>query len=69
MTPAGDATARLTDDETVTVHLDRTVARHILRTRLWREQARGGWESPEGRHYWHTDEALAVALTRMGAKR
>jgi hypothetical protein len=53
-------------DGTVSVHLPTDVAERLLAERGWNLITVGrstGWESPDGFRYWHTDEALALALT------
>lgn len=54
-------------DGTISVHLPPDVAERLLAERGWTTFANNGstshgWVSPAGRHYWHTSEALTVAL-------
>jgi hypothetical protein len=54
------------ENGTTSVYLPADVAPRILKARGWTmrrdDDPRYGWTSPEGRHFWATDEALTVAL-------
>lgn len=55
------------EDGTVSVYLPRDVAERLLAERGWDVNGDGGWVSPNGRVYWHTDQALQVALVAENA--
>jgi hypothetical protein len=47
---------------TTSVHLPREQGMRLLEVRGWYIGSNGEWLSPSGSSYWHTDEALTVAL-------
>ncbi len=53
---------RTESDPDVSIHLTAHAARALLAARGWRQRPKGPWIAPEGTPYWHTAEALAVAL-------
>ena len=56
------------EDGTISVHLPVDVAGRLLAERGWDLAPQGGWIAPGTRwHYWHTSEALTLALIAENA--